>query len=112
MKNPFSRHGEGAAHHPPPPARVALTGTPCREQPVRTPWALLDWTTPGLLRPLIVPRPRHARAWENSGELGDTEAAERLARLVRPFLLRRRKSDPGIVPELPPKTRVGPSGRR
>jgi SNF2 family DNA or RNA helicase len=28
----------------------------------------------------------------------------RLARLVRPFLLRRKKSDPGIVPELPPKT--------
>ena len=34
----------------------------------------------------------------------DEEAVERLARLVRPFLLRRRKSDPGIVPELPPKT--------
>jgi SNF2 family DNA or RNA helicase len=29
---------------------------------------------------------------------------ERLARLVRPFMLRRKKSDPGIVPELPPKT--------
>ncbi len=34
----------------------------------------------------------------------DAQAVERLARLVRPFLLRRKKSDPGIVPELPPKT--------
>ena len=29
---------------------------------------------------------------------------DRLSRLIRPFLLRRKKSDPGIVPELPPKT--------
>jgi len=34
----------------------------------------------------------------------DEEVAARLAKLVRPFLLRRRKSDPGIAPELPPKT--------
>jgi SNF2 family DNA or RNA helicase len=35
---------------------------------------------------------------------GDPEATDRLARVVRPFLLRRRKSDPGIAPELPAKT--------
>jgi len=34
----------------------------------------------------------------------DAEATARFATLVRPFLLRRRKSDPGIAPELPPKT--------
>jgi len=34
----------------------------------------------------------------------DAEATERLARVVRPFLLRRRKSDPLIAPELPPRT--------
>ncbi|GAA2537317.1 MULTISPECIES: DEAD/DEAH box helicase [Streptomyces] len=82
------------------PARVALTGTPV-ENNLSELWALLDWTTPGLLGPLKSFRARHARAVE-TGE--DEEAAERLARLVRPFLLRRRKSDPGIVPELPPKT--------
>ncbi|MGW5028778.1 DEAD/DEAH box helicase, partial [Streptomyces albidoflavus] len=80
--------------------RVALTGTPV-ENNLSELWALLDWTTPGLLGPLTAFRARHARLVE-SGE--DPEAAERLARLVRPFLLRRRKSDPGIVPELPPKT--------
>ncbi|GAB2989472.1 DEAD/DEAH box helicase [Streptomyces pseudoechinosporeus] len=81
-------------------ARVALTGTPV-ENNLSELWALLDWTTPGLLGPLTAFRDRHARAIE-AGE--DPEAAERLSRLVRPFLLRRRKSDPGIAPELPAKT--------
>jgi superfamily II DNA or RNA helicase len=81
-------------------ARVALTGTPV-ENNLSELWALLDWTTPGLLGSLTAFRDRHARAIE-AGE--DPEAAERLSRLVRPFLLRRKKSDPGIAPELPPKT--------
>ncbi|MFB8755416.1 DEAD/DEAH box helicase [Streptomyces nigra] len=99
VKNPYSATAK-ALRTIPTPARVALTGTPV-ENNLSELWALLDWTTPGLLGPLKSFRARHARAVEN-GE--DDEAAERLARLVRPFLLRRRKSDPGIVPELPPKT--------
>ncbi|MGW7515610.1 DEAD/DEAH box helicase [Streptomyces sp. NPDC054796] len=82
------------------PARVALTGTPV-ENNLSELWALLDWTTPGLLGPLTTFRARHARAVEG-GE--DPDATARLARLVRPFLLRRKKSDPGVAPELPPKT--------
>ncbi|MFF4605585.1 DEAD/DEAH box helicase [Streptomyces sp. NPDC001339] len=82
------------------PARIALTGTPV-ENNLSELWALLDWTTPGLLGPLKTFRALHAREVEG-GEA--PEAAERLARLVRPFILRRKKSDPGIVPELPPKT--------
>ncbi|WP_078971440.1 DEAD/DEAH box helicase [Streptomyces chattanoogensis] len=82
------------------PARIALTGTPV-ENNLSELWALLDWTTPGLLGPLKTFRALHAREVEG-GE--DPAAAERLARLVRPFILRRRKSDPGIAPELPPKT--------
>ncbi|MEU5249847.1 DEAD/DEAH box helicase [Streptomyces asoensis] len=99
VKNPFSATAK-ALRTIPTPARVALTGTPV-ENNLSELWALLDWTTPGLLGPLKSFRARHARAVEN-GE--DEQAVERLARLVRPFLLRRKKSDPGIVPELPPKT--------
>ncbi|CAL9600104.1 DEAD/DEAH box helicase [Streptomyces sp. enrichment culture] len=99
VKNPFSATAK-ALRTIPTPARVALTGTPV-ENNLSELWALLDWTTPGLLGPLKSFRARHARAVE-TGE--DEEAVERLARLVRPFLLRRKKSDPGIVPELPPKT--------
>ncbi|MFB8028397.1 MULTISPECIES: DEAD/DEAH box helicase [unclassified Streptomyces] len=81
-------------------ARIALTGTPV-ENNLSELWAILDWTTPGLLGRLGTFRTRYASAVEGGS---DPAAAERLASLVRPFLLRRRKSDPGIAPELPPKT--------
>ncbi|MFD6285866.1 DEAD/DEAH box helicase [Streptomyces sp. NPDC060205] len=81
-------------------ARVALTGTPV-ENNLSELWAILDWTTPGLLGRLGTFRNQYAKAVEGGQDPG---AADRLARLVRPFLLRRRKSDPGIAPELPPKT--------
>ncbi|KAA2253952.1 DEAD/DEAH box helicase [Solihabitans fulvus] len=81
-------------------ARVALTGTPV-ENNLSELWAILDWTTPGLLGTLTAFRARWAKPIEADH---DAATAERLSRLVRPFLLRRRKSDPGIAPELPPKT--------
>ncbi|MEV4439328.1 DEAD/DEAH box helicase [Streptomyces sp. NPDC049577] len=81
-------------------ARVALSGTPV-ENNLSELWAILDWTTPGLLGSLGTFRRRYAQAVESGT---DPAAAERLAALVRPFLLRRRKSDPGVAPELPPKT--------
>jgi SNF2 family DNA or RNA helicase len=98
-KNPMSRTAR-ALRAIPAPARIALTGTPV-ENRLSELWALLDWTTPGLLGPLetfrrtvAVPIERHR----------DPDVTERLAHVVRPFLLRRRKSDPDIAPELPPKT--------
>ncbi|MFF1697612.1 DEAD/DEAH box helicase [Streptomyces sp. NPDC058257] len=99
VKNPYSATAKqlrtiGAR------ARVALTGTPV-ENNLSELWAILDWTTPGLLGKLGTFRTRYAQAVEGGK---DPAAAERLGQLVRPFLLRRRKSDPGIAPELPPKT--------
>ncbi|MFI8882535.1 DEAD/DEAH box helicase [Streptomyces sp. NPDC053813] len=105
VKNPQSSTAK-ALRTIPAPARVALTGTPV-ENNLSELWALLDWTTPGLLGPLKAFRARHARIVENTGTaagLANDEAVERLSRLVRPFLLRRKKCDPGIAPELPPKT--------
>jgi len=98
-KNPYSTTARELRALP-ARARVALTGTPV-ENNLSELWAILDWTTPGLLGPLAAFRTRHARPVESGA---DPEAAERLSRLVRPFLLRRRKSDPGVAPELPPKT--------
>ncbi|MFI6643653.1 SNF2-related protein [Streptomyces sp. NPDC050504] len=102
VKNPNATTAK-ALRTIPSPARVALTGTPV-ENNLSELWALLDWTTPGLLGPLKSFRALHARAVENGAEDEGDEAVARLARLVRPFLLRRKKSDPGIAPELPPKT--------
>ncbi|MFI0740675.1 DEAD/DEAH box helicase [Streptomyces sp. NPDC021100] len=106
VKNPHSATAR-RLRAVPGQARVALTGTPV-ENDLTELWAILDWTTPGLLGPLDAFRRRHARAVESGT---DPDAARRLAALVRPFLLRRRKSDPGIAPELPPKAetdRVAP----
>jgi len=98
-KNPLSRTARELRALP-APARIALTGTPV-ENRLSELWSILDWTTPGLLgqlesftRRVAVPVERYR----------DGEATARFAALVRPFLLRRRKSDPGIAPELPPKT--------
>ncbi|MEU4952204.1 DEAD/DEAH box helicase [Streptomyces lavendulae] len=104
VKNPHSATAK-ALRTIPAPARVALTGTPV-ENNLSELWALLDWTTPGLLGPLTTFRARHARPVEHQQEEdgGNEAAVARLAALVRPFLLRRKKSDPGIAPELPPKT--------
>ncbi|WP_405657112.1 DEAD/DEAH box helicase [Streptomyces sp. RK9] len=102
VKNPHAATAR-ALRTIPAAARVALTGTPV-ENNLSELWALLDWTTPGLLGPLKAFRARHARLAETGGSAESDEAVARLARLVRPFLLRRKKSDPGIAPELPPKT--------
>ena len=98
-KNPASATAR-ALRAIPAQARVALTGTPV-ENRLSELWAILDWTTPGLLGPLerflhtvAVPVERYQ----------DPIVTERLARTVRPFLLRRRKTDPGIAPDLPPRT--------
>jgi len=99
VKNPTSGTAK-ALRAVPALARVALTGTPV-ENNLSELWAILDWTTPGLLGRLGTFRGRWATPIEADK---DEEVAQRLAKLVRPFLLRRRKSDPGIAPELPPKT--------
>ncbi|MEW2308023.1 DEAD/DEAH box helicase [Streptomyces sp. NPDC006864] len=111
VKNPYATTARELRALP-ARARVALTGTPV-ENNLSELWALLDWTTPGLLGPLSAFRDRFAKAIERGalGADGDEEAveearraAEQLTRLVRPFLLRRRKADPGVAPELPAKT--------
>ena len=80
--------------------RVALTGTPV-ENNLTELWAILDWATPGLLGS----RNAFRKVWAAPIESGvDAGVARRFAQLVEPFLLRRRKSDPGIAPELPAKT--------
>ena len=83
-------------------ARVALTGTPVENRLLDL-WSILDWTTPGLLGSLDTFRRRVALPIEQEG---DAATAARFARLVRPFLLRRTKRDPGVAPELPPKTEL------
>jgi superfamily II DNA or RNA helicase len=87
-----------------PATRVAVTGTPV-ENSLSELWAILDWTNPGLFGSLAVFRERFGRAAEREAvEAGaDRGAARRLGRLIAPFVMRRRKADPDVAPELPDK---------
>jgi superfamily II DNA or RNA helicase len=84
----------------PSSARVALTGTPV-ENNLTELWAILDWATPGLLGS----RQAFRKVWAGPIESGhEPTKARQFSGLIGPFLLRRRKTDPGIAPELPAKT--------
>lgn len=74
--------------------RVALTGTPV-ENSLTELHSLFSFLTPGLLG-----SEREFAAMVR--EMGSDYTP--LRRLVRPFMLRRLKSDPTLLPELPPKT--------
>ncbi|WIV56803.1 DEAD/DEAH box helicase [Amycolatopsis nalaikhensis] len=99
VKNPLSATAKELRKIP-AQAKVALTGTPVENRLTEL-WSIVDWTTPGLLGPLDRFRRTVARPIERDR---DKAVTERLAATVRPFLLRRRKSDPDIAPELPRKT--------
>jgi superfamily II DNA or RNA helicase len=90
VKNPHSGTAK-ALRSIPAGARVALSGTPV-ENSLSELWSILDWATPGLLGTHRAFRTR----WPQPDDT--------LAKVVKPFLLRRRKSDPGVAPELPAKT--------
>lgn len=82
--------------------RVALTGTPV-ENRLSELWSVMDVLNPGLLGSADRFRARYAIPVERHG---DTEAAELLRRVTRPYLLRRVKTDPTIIDDLPEKIEI------
>lgn len=99
VKNPLARTAR-ELRRVPARSRLALTGTPVENRLTEL-WALLDWTTPGLLGPLDIFKTNVAVPIERDR---DADATQRFSQMVRPFLLRRKKSDPTIAPDLPAKT--------
>jgi hypothetical protein len=81
------------------PMRIALTGTPMENRLLEL-WAILDLVNPGLLGTASAFNKRFAAPIERAG---DEQAAANLRALTRPFMLRRVKHDPQIVPDLPEK---------
>ena len=79
--------------------RVALTGTPMENRLLEL-WAILDLINPGLLGKPAAFNRRFGIPIERGG---DEEAARMLRAITRPFMLRRVKHDPAIVPDLPDK---------
>ncbi|MGP3948456.1 SNF2-related protein [Streptomyces sp. 7N604] len=83
-----------------PTVRIALTGTPV-ENNLTEAWSVMDWLNPGLFGNLRTFRDQFARPIEEN--ITDSDLTTRLSGLLKAFMLRRRKSDPGILSELPPK---------
>ncbi|HET7247508.1 MAG TPA: DEAD/DEAH box helicase [Streptosporangiaceae bacterium] len=82
--------------------RVALTGTPVENRLAEL-WSLMDFLNPGLLGPADKFRTRYAIPVERHGQ---TEPAERLRAITRPYVLRRLKTDPAIISDLPEKIEI------
>jgi len=80
--------------------KLILTGTPI-ENHLGELWNLFQFINPGLLGSLESFNHRFALPIERDN---DKQARERLKKLVRPFLLRRRKTQ--VLEELPPRTEI------
>jgi SNF2 family DNA or RNA helicase len=79
--------------------RIALTGTPVENRLAEL-WSILDFLNPGLLGSAHSFRARFAVPIER---YADEDAAARLRRATRPFMLRRVKADPSVIDDLPDK---------
>lgn len=79
--------------------RVALTGTPV-ENRLSDLWSIFHFLNPGYLGSQDAFRRRFALPIER---FADDEATERLKQLVSPFILRRVKTDPRVIQDLPDK---------
>ena len=82
--------------------RIALTGTPV-ENSVGDLWSIMEFLNPGLLGTQADFRRRFLIPVQVSR---DPAAAAQLQRLTGPFLLRRLKTDPSVIRDLPPKNEM------
>ncbi|ATE52766.1 DEAD/DEAH box helicase [Actinosynnema pretiosum] len=82
--------------------RVALTGTPVENRLAEL-WSVMDFANPGVLGTVNTFRARFAVPVERHG---DEDAAVRLRRVTAPFVLRRLKTDPRVISDLPDKIEV------
>jgi hypothetical protein len=81
------------------PIRIALTGTPVENRLVEL-WSIMDFLNPGYLGAYKRFQQRYATRIEKRR---DGAALAQLQALTRPFILRRLKSDPAIIQDLPEK---------
>lgn len=98
IKNPGAKQSR-LAYELPAGFRVALTGTPV-ENRLGELWSIMRFLNPGYLGSRRDFRRRFALPIERED---DEEAARRLRRLTSPLVLRRLKTDPAVIRDLPEK---------
>lgn len=101
IKNSNSRQSQ-AVRHLHARHRIALTGTPVENRLAEL-WSIMDFINPGALGTVHSFRARFAVPVERDG---DTDSAARLRRITGPFVLRRLKTDPTILDDLPDKVEM------
>ena len=98
IKNPSARQTQ-AARKLPAAHRIALTGTPVENRLAEL-WSIMEFLNPGYLGSQKSFRDNFARPIER---YQDPDATQRLKSLVQPFILRRLKTDPRVIQDLPDK---------
>ncbi|WP_415363032.1 DEAD/DEAH box helicase [Saccharothrix sp. BKS2] len=101
IKNSATRQSE-VVRSLPARHRVALTGTPVENRLAEL-WSIMDFANPGVLGSISTFRARFAVPVERHH---DEDAALRLRRITGPFVLRRLKTDPRVITDLPDKIEV------
>jgi SNF2 family DNA or RNA helicase len=101
VKNSLSR-GAKAVRRLETDHRVALTGTPVENRLAEL-WSIIDFLNPGLLGSSESFRTRYAIPVEKYHQI---ERAERLRNITRPYILRRLKTDPTVIDDLPEKIEI------
>jgi non-specific serine/threonine protein kinase len=99
IKNPAARQTR-AVKALDAPARIALTGTPV-ENRLTDLWSIFDVINPGLLG-----SHKQFATWTKRLSAVPHASFAPLRELVRPYILRRMKTDPAVIQDLPPKTEV------
>lgn len=98
IKNPSTKQAQAArtiqADH-----KLALTGTPV-ENRLSELWSIFQYLNPGYLGSHRAFKSTFATPIER---YGDDEAAQQLKKLTSPFILRRLKTDPKVIQDLPEK---------
>ena len=100
IKNSTSAQARGVKKLP-SNCRIVLTGTPV-ENHLGDLWSIFDFCSPGLLGTAS----QFKKFVKQLNTQQDAKAYGGLRRLVRPYILRRMKTDPAIVPDLPEKTEM------
>jgi SNF2 family DNA or RNA helicase len=98
IKNPYTKQAQ-AVRGLKADMKIALTGTPI-ENRLSELWSIMEFLNPGYLGNMTKFRREFAIPVER---YNDEDAARRLKGIISPFILRRLKTDPKIITDLPEK---------
>ena len=101
IKNPYTKQAQSIRQFN-CDLKIALTGTPIENRLTEL-WSIMEFLNPGYLGGLRSFKRNYAIPIER---YNDREKANRLKAIISPFILRRLKTDPKIISDLPNKVEI------